>query len=267
MRRFGFRSCMTSSLRCGPWRVNYTDQVPSSARCRHAQWPEAFKTGLHPAAGLAAACATAASAFRLTLGAFLAGLAVSGQRLSATRFQTEMGLPSRGLLLSSSSSASARHRHFPPAFHLPLVLLGASAILGREDGPRYIGRAPSNKWQSPGRDARCHSCWRRASEFHPGHALSLAHQTAGIVDRPDEQHWSPASPVARDCASWATSRRASWRGPIFRRSEQDRDQISRARPRNIANASHRPIDVRQPVGLAIDACSTTHSISRSRDRC
>ncbi|MCA8897316.1 MAG: cation:proton antiporter [Hyphomonas sp.] len=97
---------------------------------------------------LSAACATAMSGLSLTLGAFLAGLAVSGTPFRH-EVQTEMA-PFRGLLLSFffisvglSIDVGAVLRN------LPLVLLGTAAILAAKSGLGFLA-ARLNGWKAPG---------------------------------------------------------------------------------------------------------------------
>ena len=97
---------------------------------------------------LAAACATAVIGLSLTLGAFLAGLAVSGTPFRH-QVQTEMG-PFRGLLLSFFFISVGLGIDISALLsHLPLVLLGAAAILVVKTGLGYIA-ARMNKWSRPG---------------------------------------------------------------------------------------------------------------------
>jgi len=97
---------------------------------------------------LAAACATAVIGLSLTLGAFLAGLAVSGTRFRH-QVQTEMG-PFRGLLLSFFFISVGLAIDLPSLIrNLPLVILGSVAILVLKTGLGYIA-ARANKWSVPG---------------------------------------------------------------------------------------------------------------------
>ncbi len=97
---------------------------------------------------LAAACATAMTGLSLTLGAFLAGLAVSGTPYRH-EVQTEMA-PFRSLLLSFffisvglSIDVSALLRN------LPLVLLAAGGLLGLKTALGFVA-ARLNGWSVPG---------------------------------------------------------------------------------------------------------------------
>lgn len=97
---------------------------------------------------LSAACATAVIGLSLTLGAFLAGLAVSGTPFRH-QVQTEMG-PFRGLLLSFFFISVGLSINLPALMaNLPLVLAGASAILVVKTGLGYAA-ARFNKWSVPG---------------------------------------------------------------------------------------------------------------------
>jgi Kef-type K+ transport system membrane component KefB len=97
---------------------------------------------------LAAACATAVIGLSLTLGAFLAGLAVSGTPFRH-QVQTEMG-PFRGLLLSFFFISVGLSIDLPALMsNLPLVLAGAAAILIVKTGLGYAA-ARFNKWSVPG---------------------------------------------------------------------------------------------------------------------
>ena len=97
---------------------------------------------------LAAACATAVIGLSLTLGAFLAGLAVSGTPFRH-QVQTEMG-PFRGLLLSFFFISVGLSIDLPALMsNLPLVLAGAAAILIVKTGLGYAA-ARLNKWSVPG---------------------------------------------------------------------------------------------------------------------
>lgn len=97
---------------------------------------------------LAAACATAVIGLSLTLGAFLAGLAVSGTPFRH-QVQTEMG-PFRGLLLSFFFISVGLSIDVPALMsNLPLVLTGAAAILLAKTGLGYVA-ARLNKWSVPG---------------------------------------------------------------------------------------------------------------------
>ena len=97
---------------------------------------------------LAAACATAIIGLSLTLGAFLAGLAVSGTPFRH-QVQTEMG-PFRGLLLSFFFISVGLSINLPALMsNLPLVLTGAAAILIVKTGLGYAA-ARLNHWSVPG---------------------------------------------------------------------------------------------------------------------
>ncbi|MFH1517981.1 MAG: cation:proton antiporter [Pseudomonadota bacterium] len=97
---------------------------------------------------LAAACATAVIGLSLTLGAFLAGLAVSGTPFRH-QVQTEMG-PFRGLLLSFFFISVGLSIDLPALMsNLPLVLAGTAAILLVKTGLGYAA-ARLNKWSVPG---------------------------------------------------------------------------------------------------------------------
>tara|TARA_R110002020_G_scaffold105961_2_gene246894 strand:- start:139152 stop:140957 length:1806 start_codon:yes stop_codon:yes gene_type:complete len=97
---------------------------------------------------LAAACATALIGLSLTLGAFLAGLAVSGTPFRH-QVQTEMG-PFRGLLLSFFFISVGLSIDVPALLsHLPLVLLSAAGILLMKTALGYVA-ARLNKWTVPG---------------------------------------------------------------------------------------------------------------------
>lgn len=97
---------------------------------------------------LAAACATAVIGLSLTLGAFLAGLAVSGTPFRH-QVQSEMG-PFRGLLLSFFFISVGLAIDLPGLIsHLPLVILGAAGILVIKTALGYIA-ARVNNWSVPG---------------------------------------------------------------------------------------------------------------------
>ncbi|KCZ88832.1 cation:proton antiporter [Hyphomonas johnsonii] len=97
---------------------------------------------------LAAACATAVIGLSLTLGAFLAGLAVSGTPFRH-QVQTEMG-PFRGLLLSFFFISVGLSIDVPALMsHLGLVLLGAVGILVVKTALGYVA-ARVNSWSVPG---------------------------------------------------------------------------------------------------------------------
>ncbi|MEH6487809.1 cation:proton antiporter [Hyphomonas oceanitis] len=97
---------------------------------------------------LAAACATAIIGLSLTLGAFLAGLAVSGTPFRH-QVQTEMG-PFRGLLLSFFFISVGLSIDVPALLsHLPLVILSAAGILVMKTALGYVA-ARLNKWSVPG---------------------------------------------------------------------------------------------------------------------
>ncbi|WP_290482528.1 cation:proton antiporter, partial [Hyphomonas sp. UBA3601] len=86
---------------------------------------------------LAAACATAMIGLSLTLGAFLAGLAVSGTPFRH-QVQTEMG-PFRGLLLSFFFISVGLSIDLPGLLrNLPLVVIGAFGILTVKTALGYI---------------------------------------------------------------------------------------------------------------------------------
>ena len=88
------------------------------------------------------------SDFEHTLGAFLAGLAVSGTPFRH-QVQTEMG-PFRGLLLSFFFISVGLSIDVPGLLrNLPLVVLGAAGILLVKTGLGY-GAARLNKWSIPG---------------------------------------------------------------------------------------------------------------------
>ena len=97
---------------------------------------------------LAAACATAMIGLSLTLGAFLAGLAVSGTPFRH-QVQTEMG-PFRGLLLSFFFISVGLSIDLPGLLrNLPLVVIGAFGILTVKTALGYIA-AHMNGWSVPG---------------------------------------------------------------------------------------------------------------------
>ena len=97
---------------------------------------------------LAAACATAMIGLSLTLGAFLAGLAVSGTPFRH-QVQTEMG-PFRGLLLSFFFISVGLSIDLPGLLrNLPLVVIGAFSILTVKTALGYIA-ARMNGWSVPG---------------------------------------------------------------------------------------------------------------------
>ena len=97
---------------------------------------------------LAAACATAMIGLSLTLGAFLAGLAVSGTPFRH-QVQTEMG-PFRGLLLSFFFISVGLSIDLPGLLrNLPLVVIGAFGILTVKTALGYIA-ARMNGWSVPG---------------------------------------------------------------------------------------------------------------------
>ena len=97
---------------------------------------------------LAAACATAMIGLSLTLGAFLAGLAVSGTPFRH-QGQTEMG-PFRGLLLSFFFISVGLSIDLPGLLrNLPLVVIGAFGILTVKTALGYIA-ARMNGWSVPG---------------------------------------------------------------------------------------------------------------------
>ncbi|MEZ5997670.1 MAG: cation:proton antiporter [Hyphomonas sp.] len=97
---------------------------------------------------LAAACATAMTGLSLTLGAFLAGLAVSGTPFRH-EVQTEMA-PFRGLLLSFFFISVGLSIDIGAVLrNLPLVLLGTAALLGTKSGLGFLA-ARLNGWKTPG---------------------------------------------------------------------------------------------------------------------
>ncbi len=97
---------------------------------------------------LAAACATAMIGLSLTLGAFLAGLAVSGTPFRH-QVQTEMG-PFRGLLLSFFFISVGLAIDLPALVrNLPLVVIAAFGILIVKSVLGYVA-ARLNGWSIPG---------------------------------------------------------------------------------------------------------------------
>jgi CPA2 family monovalent cation:H+ antiporter-2 len=97
---------------------------------------------------LAAACATAMIGLSLTLGAFLAGLAVSGTPFRH-QVQTEMG-PFRGLLLSVFFISVGLAIDLPALVrNLPLVVIAAFGILIVKSALGYVA-ARLNGWSIPG---------------------------------------------------------------------------------------------------------------------
>ncbi|MEZ5953158.1 MAG: cation:proton antiporter [Hyphomonas sp.] len=97
---------------------------------------------------LTAACATAMTGLSLTLGAFLAGLAVSGTPFRH-EVQTEM-TPFRGLLLSFFFISVGLSIDIGAVLrHLPLVLFGAAALLAVKSGLGFAA-ARLNGWKAPG---------------------------------------------------------------------------------------------------------------------
>ena len=97
---------------------------------------------------LAAACATAMIGLSLTLGAFLAGLAVSGTPFRH-QVQTEMG-PFRGLLLSFFFISVGLAIDLPALVrNLPLVVIAAFGILIVKSALGYVA-ARLNGWSIPG---------------------------------------------------------------------------------------------------------------------
>ena len=97
---------------------------------------------------LAAACATAMTGLSLTLGAFLAGLAVSGTPYRH-EVQTEMA-PFRSLLLSFFFISVGLSIDVPALLrNLPLVLLAAGALIGMKTALGFAA-ARLNGWSVPG---------------------------------------------------------------------------------------------------------------------
>jgi Kef-type K+ transport system membrane component KefB len=97
---------------------------------------------------LAAACATAMSGLSLTLGAFLAGLAVSGTPYRH-QVQTEMA-PFRSLLLSFFFISVGLSIDVPALLrNLPLVLLAAGGLIGLKTALGFAA-ARLNGWSVPG---------------------------------------------------------------------------------------------------------------------
>ena len=97
---------------------------------------------------LAAACATAMTGLSLTLGAFLAGLAVSGTPFRH-EVQTEMA-PFRSLLLSFFFISVGLSIDVPALMrNLPLVLLAAGGLLAVKTVLGYAA-ARFNHWSVPG---------------------------------------------------------------------------------------------------------------------
>ncbi len=97
---------------------------------------------------LAAACANAMIGLSLTLGAFLAGLAVSGTPFRH-QVQTEMG-PFRGLLLSFFFISVGLAIDLPALVrNLPLVVIAAFGILIVKSALGYVA-ARLNGWSIPG---------------------------------------------------------------------------------------------------------------------
>ena len=97
---------------------------------------------------LAAACATAVSGLSLTLGAFLAGLAVSGTPFRH-QVQTEMA-PFRSLLLSFFFISVGLSIDVPALLrNLPFVLLAAGGLIGLKTALGFAA-ARLNGWSIPG---------------------------------------------------------------------------------------------------------------------
>lgn len=97
---------------------------------------------------LAAACATAMTGLSLTLGAFLAGLAVSGTPYRH-EVQTEMA-PFRSLLLSFFFISVGLSIDVPALIrNLPLVLLAAGGLIGLKTALGFVA-ARLNGWSVPG---------------------------------------------------------------------------------------------------------------------
>jgi Kef-type K+ transport system membrane component KefB len=97
---------------------------------------------------LAAACATAMAGLSLTLGAFLAGLAVSGTPYRH-EVQTEMA-PFRSLLLSFFFISVGLSIDVPALMrNLPLVLLAAGGLIGFKTALGFAA-ARLNGWSVPG---------------------------------------------------------------------------------------------------------------------
>ncbi|MBU2605743.1 MAG: cation:proton antiporter [Alphaproteobacteria bacterium] len=195
---------------------------------------------------LAAACATAVIGLSLTLGAFLAGLAVSGTPFRH-QVQTEMG-PFRGLLLSFFFISVGLGIDISALLsHLPLVLLGAAAILVVKTGLGYIA-ARLTKWSKPGA-TQMSFLLAQGSEFTLV-ILSLGAITAGIsIDL-------MSSIVAAVALSLALA--PSWAGLGVRLSrhlaERSKTETDFSSP--TANISDRPVIVigMSAAGrLAIDA--------------
>ena len=125
---------------------------------------------------LAAACATAMIGLSLTLGAFLAGLAVSGTPFRH-QVQTEMG-PFRGLLLSFFFISVGLSIDLPGLLrNLPLVVIGAFGILTVKTALGYIA-ARMNGWSVPGA-TQLATLLAQGSEFTLV-TLSLASITANM---------------------------------------------------------------------------------------
>lgn len=125
---------------------------------------------------LAAACATALIGLSLTLGAFLAGLAVSGTPYRH-QVQTEMG-PFRGLLLSFFFISVGLSIDVPGLLrNLPLVVIGAVGLIFLKTGLGYAA-ARLNKWSIPGA-TQLAFLLAQGSEFTLV-MLSLASVTAGM---------------------------------------------------------------------------------------
>lgn len=111
---------------------------------------------------LSAACATLALGLTITLGAFLAGLAVSG---TPFRHQVQLDMePFRGLLLSFFFMSIGIGLDLDGLLtHLPLVLAGALLILIVKTGLGYIAARVSG-WSVPGA-AHLSTLLAQGSEF------------------------------------------------------------------------------------------------------
>ncbi len=125
---------------------------------------------------LAAACATAWLGLSLTLGAFLAGLAISGTPYRH-EVQTEMS-PFRGLLLSFFFINVGLLLDVPKLIqNLPLVVLTAFALLVMKSGLGFIA-ARVTGWSTPGA-TQMGTLLAQGSEFTLV-ILSLASILAGV---------------------------------------------------------------------------------------
>lgn len=207
---------------------------------------------------LGAATATFVMGLSLTLGAFLAGLAVSGTAFRH-QIQTESG-PFRGLLLSFFFISVGMVIDLPALFaNLPLVLAIAVSILVLKTAAGYIA-ARINRWSVPGA-TQLSFLLAQGSEFTLVILAMLSVVSAALVGAGAAPLFDPVVETVTVAAiAFSLALAPFWADAGMRLSRQLAKRLKDAAPQATASGSPtgRPVIVfgMTPAGrLAVDALS------------